>query len=109
MPSSPSEKLFSGTPIAFGGLSNEKELAEICPDEFKKNNPWSTLAMNLFFEGGKIGHWKFKSSDRATCGRQLSCFSALLGTFDIPHEDKEAVAGWMLSEMLQELPEYICK
>lgn len=28
----------------------------------------------------------------------------LLQTFDIPHEDKESVAGWMLSEMLNEIP-----
>ena len=39
--------------------------------------------------------------------RKLSCFKSLLGSFDIKHEDKEAVAGWMLSEMLTEVPKHM--
>ena len=37
----------------------------------------------------------------------MGCFQGVLGTFGLRHEDKEAVAGWMLSEMLAEVPEYI--
>ena len=107
MLSNPSEKLFSGEPVIFGGVSNERELAEICPNEFKKNNPWSSLASDLFFMGGKINHWKFKSDNPVVYRHQLACLRGLLGSFEISHEDKEAIAGWMLSEMLQEVPEYI--
>jgi hypothetical protein len=101
------ELLFSGYPEPLGGLSNEKELAKICPDDFQKNNPWSEYASKLFFMGGNIKYWKWKSEDAMVKGRQLACFRGLLGTFGLPHEHKQAVAGWMLSEMLQEVPEYI--
>lgn len=101
------DKLFAGKPQLFGGLSNERELAEVCPDEFKSGNVWSSYAMKLFFCGGNIGNWEWKSDDKEICKHQMGCFNGLLGTFDLRHQDKEAVAGWMLSEMLTEVPEYI--
>jgi hypothetical protein len=97
--------LFDGRPNPLGGLSNEDELARECPDEFKDENPWSSYAMKLFFFGGNITNWKWKSGDPAKRSRQTRCFRGLLGTFNIPH-DKEAVAGWMLSEMLTEVPKH---
>lgn len=99
--------LFSGEAGFLGGLSNERELAKACPAEFQQDNPWSDYAMNLFFSGGNIANWKWKSGDDVERRRQLACFKALLGTFDLRHEDKEAVAGWMLSEMLTEVPKYV--
>jgi hypothetical protein len=101
------EKLFSGEPELLGGLSNEEELVESCPEQFKRGNPWSHLASNLFFGGGRIKHWKWKTNDPEVKKRQMGCFNGLMGTFGIGHEDKEAVAGWMLSEMLAELPDYV--
>jgi hypothetical protein len=41
--------------------------------------------------------------------KQFSCFRGLLGSFCLPHEGKEAVAGWMLSEMLTEVPVHEAK
>lgn len=99
--------LFAGKPQLFGGLSNECELAEACPAEFKRGNPWSSYARRVFFGGANIANWKWKSSDEAERRHQKACFQALLGTFDLKHQDKEAVAGWMLSEMLTEVPEYV--
>lgn len=101
-------ELFSGKPSPFGGLSNERELVKICPEDFKNNwtsNKWCNYASKLFFSGGSIKNWKWKTIDTADREIQLRCFYGLLGTFGIPHESKEAVAGWMLSEMLEELPE----
>ncbi len=103
------EILFAGKPEIFGGLTNEDELAKKCPEYFQQYNPWSEYAMKLFYNGGNIKNWKWKSDDDKVKGRQFACFSGLLGTFGIRHEDKEAIAGWMLSEMLQEVPEYIAK
>jgi hypothetical protein len=102
-----SSKLFAGEPEPFGGLSNEHELARECPAEFKEENPWSSYAMKLFFFGGNIGNWKWKSDNPAERRQQKNRFDFLLGTFGLRHEDKEAVAGWMLSEMLTEVPEHI--
>jgi len=106
----PKEKLFAGKPSAFGGLSNEAELVQICPEPFKSDynyNEWSKAAMMIFFAGGKIGHWKWRTADPAVKQRQMACFNGLLGTWGIKHEAKEAVAGWMLSEMLTEVPEHV--
>ena len=100
-------KLFTGQPQPLGGLSNEDELAKACPDKFKSGNSWSDYAMQLFFKGGNISNWKWKSDDKAERNRQMGCFRGVLGTFSLRHEDKEAVAGWMLSEMLTEVPEYV--
>lgn len=103
----PQELLFSGNPEPLGGLTNEDELAEACPKEFQQDNPWSDYASKLFFLGGNIKNWKWKSEDKQVKNRQFACFRGLLGTFGLPHENKEAVAGWMLSEMLTEVPEHI--
>ena len=54
-------------------------------------------------------NWKWKSAETATRRHQRGCFSGLLGTFGLPHQDKTAVAGWMLSEMLSEVPEHVPK
>jgi hypothetical protein len=101
------EKLFAGQPGILGGLTNEGELAKLCPKEFKRNNPWSDYATKLFFRGGNIANWKWKSDDVATRRDQAACFCGLLRTFVLLPQDKMAVAGWMLSEMLAELPEYV--
>ena len=99
--------LFKGDAGFLGGLSNEKELTKQCPNSFKENNPWSDYAMKLFFNGGNLKNWKYKDLNKKAQTKQFSCFKGLLSTFGIPHEDKEAVAGWMLSEMLTEVPEYL--
>lgn len=99
--------LFIGKPELLGGLSNEQELAQACPEKFKDNNPWSTYAMKLFYMGGNIENWKWKSNDLAERSTQRNCFEGLLGSWDVRHEDKESIAGWMLSEMLTEVPVYV--
>jgi hypothetical protein len=101
------ERLFAGQPGILGGLSNEDELAGLCPEEFKNKNPWSDYAMKLFYRGGNIANWKWKSNYGSARRHQRGCFSGLLGTFSLPYQAKTAVAGWMLSEMLSEVPEYV--
>lgn len=92
------ELLCSGTPGGFGGLSNEQELAQQCPQEFKKGNRWTQIVEISFVAGTKKTPLKFKTDDQALRVKQWECFKALLGTFDLSHQDKVAVAGWMLSE-----------
>lgn len=100
-------KLFSGVASPFGGLSNEQELVKLCPEKFKKENDWGEYAIKIFYSGGIISKWKYKNTDKKEQNKQRACFKGLLSTFGIPHEDKEAVSGWMLSEMLTEVPKYI--
>lgn len=105
-PSTTEPKLFSGNPGFLGGLSNEDELAVLCPAEFKKDNPWSKYTMTIFYQGANIGNWDWKSDDEEARHKQLGCLKGILGSF-VSTEDKEAVAGWMLSEMLSKVPEYL--
>lgn len=99
--------LFSGKPQVFGGLSNELELEEVCPSEFREENSWSDYASKIFFMGADISKWKWRETDPEERKKKLQCFDGLLGSFGISHEGKEAVAGWMLSVMLEEVPEWI--
>lgn len=104
-----SKILFEGEAM-LSGLSNERELAKACPEKFKKhwmNDPWCKMAMNIFYCGGVINHWKWRTKEMAVFKKQFGCFRALLSGFGLSHEDKIAVAGWMLSEMLTEVPAHI--
>jgi hypothetical protein len=102
-------KLFAGKPEMLGGLSNEDELAKLCPGEFKRDNPWSDYSRKVFFLGANISNWKWKSANPNIRKHQHACWYGLLGTFGLSRENKEAVAGWMLSEMLSEVPQHIAK
>lgn len=102
-------KLFSGKANPFGGLSNERELAKVVPAAFRRDwttNPWCEYVGHLFYRGGDISDWKWKTDDGDTRKLQMMYFNSLLGGFGLKHEDKIAVAGWMLSEMLTEVPKW---
>ena len=95
--------LFSGQ-ISLSGLSNWQEIVEATPPEFTCTNEWSEYAMNLFYSGGSMKGWKFRTTDSIERARQAMYLQALLGDFRPAHEDKEAAAGWMLSQILTEVP-----
>jgi len=101
------EILFSGEPGFFGALSNERELVNACPAWFKWDNDWSVYVARLLFHGGQTTNWKWKSSNEAERRHQDACFQAILNTYCLSHDEKRAVAGWMLSEMVVRVPEYI--
>ena len=98
--------LFSGRLEPLVGLpeKKEKKLAETCPDKFRGDNAWSNYAMQHLSNIIDMANWKWKSNDAAERLRQFGYFSRILGTFNLRPEDKKAVAGWMLSEMLTEVP-----
>jgi hypothetical protein len=89
-----------------GEKLDEFELSEVCPSEFTKRNPWSDYANHLFFNGGNTSGWKWKSANKEERDWQLGCFSSILRTLTLSHQEKIAVGGWMLSEMLTEVPNY---
>ncbi len=101
------KELFKGTPGILGGLSNEEELVRKCPEKFWQDNPWSRYALWVFARGANIKNWEYRAEEEKVRKRQLGCFKGVLGTFNLSQEAKLAVAGWMLSEMLEEVPEYI--
>ena len=102
------EAPFNGKPKLFDGVTNERDLAKICPPQFQRDNPWSDYASRIFFGGvSNISNWKWRDDSKEIQSQKGACFSALLSGSRLKHEDKEAIAGWMLSEMLLEVPAYI--
>jgi len=80
---------------------NESMLVEECPVEFRGDNPWS----NYVDRGGSVENWKWKSDDKTKRTRQMDCLMAINDHSSLSNENKRAVMGWMLSEMLTEVPE----
>ena len=101
------DTMFTGSPGALEGLSNEKELAQKCPEEYKIENLWSEYAKKYFFNGADTSNWEWQSEIGKERERQIKCFLGLMGTRRLKPEDKEAVSGWMLSKMLKKVPEYL--
>ncbi len=99
--------LFKGTPGLLGGLSNEAELQKKCPEKFRSDwtsDPWCEAASSIFYNGCFPLVWKYKVTDKKEMEKQFTCFHSLLKGFGLKHEWKIAIAGWMLSEMLEEVP-----
>ncbi|PCH91862.1 hypothetical protein COB80_01420 [Candidatus Kaiserbacteria bacterium] len=96
---------FEGTRLAFGGLSNEDQLLDICPSEFEDSgNPWRKVAEDFRLERQDVDHWKWKTDDDDERLRQLMCFEALAAAVHLSGIDRDILMSWMLSEMLAEIP-----
>jgi hypothetical protein len=101
------ELLFSGRVEVFGGVTNEAKLEKACPEYFKDpKNPWNSYVRYLLEPGSNKRASRFKSEDTEEIYRQVKFFKAILRSFDLSRESKIAVASWMLSEILEEIPEY---
>ncbi len=101
-----SHELFSGQPHSQGGLSNEKQLARHCPPQFCLGNAWTQFARLFNVQGADVREWTWKTADSSIQTKQLHCLVGLLSSKVLPETFKAATAGWMLSEMLSELPEH---
>jgi len=101
------EVLFEGMPAPFGGWSNQRELAGLCPQEFRSDqNPWGMYVRKVLSEGTNISNWKWKSQEDEIRKKQFKCLFGLLYSATQPYDDRVAVCGWMISNMLQELPQH---
>ncbi|MEK7625290.1 MAG: hypothetical protein AAB467_02990 [Patescibacteria group bacterium] len=98
--------MFRGEPNPYGGLSNENELAEACPAEFKIRNPWVHYVELLFRYGFVRTDWIWKTTDELEQLHQLECFYGLVNSFKLERAIKYPIIAWMLSEMLTEIPLY---
>ena len=96
---------FVGKALPFGGTSADHELDAALPDEHLSGE-WSDFAQKLFFEGSDgVNSWPFVDDDAEVVQQKLNLLRGLLGSFELDHERKMAVGGWMLSEMLATVPE----
>lgn len=98
--------LFSSNLCPTSSFSDGQRLIEMCPSRFGHGNSWSDAALLLFLENDNVdtSDWKWRSDDQATRDHQKNCLYGLLSTFCLTCYHKKALAGWMLSEMLTDVP-----
>ncbi len=82
----------------------KKSLQEFVRKNLEGSSPWKKYASRIFFRGCKTGNWKWKPNSNIVRENQMNCLNGILSGFELSHQDKESVAGWMLSEMLEEVP-----
>jgi len=94
-----------------GGLSNERELVDACPEEFRFCSSWGNYVTLILFNGipdlDWFSAWKWRTDDRHQQHKQRVYFLCLLASNGLTDEEKQEVGGWMLSEMLVEFPPVI--
>lgn len=79
-------------------------LLSACPQIFCDDNPWSEYARKIIeADGIDISNWRWKDNSDQVQRLQLKILKAWLTDF-IPHKNRLPVAGWMISEMLLEIP-----
>jgi hypothetical protein len=99
-----------------GRLTNEISLIRDCPLEFQTPiNPWTDYVLTLFKNGGGMfTNWewqRFYANERANeaeKSKRQRCFADMFRTSNssFPPAKRATVLGWMLSEMLVEVPVY---
>ena len=73
-----------------------------CPLEFfAEDNLWQAKARKLY-SSVDTSEWKWKTPDNSLRERELLVVLSLLSSFWISRDQKTAVAGWMLSEILSD-------
>ncbi len=106
------EEMFSGELSQTGPikrLSNHEELAASCPEQFKDyNDPWTSYILDFFLDPDHdTSKWKWKTDNRVVRESQRERFMCVLKSLALTMEDRNCVSGWMLSEMLSEVPSHI--
>jgi hypothetical protein len=91
--------------LARGGINllDVKQVLRECPDEFKKTGPWTRFAAKLMIIGLDSSNWKWKISSEERY-KWIIKLVYLRGSPNFTIEDKMYIGGWMLSEMLSEVP-----
>ena len=100
--------LFDGE-VRCGALSNVFELVELVPEEFSPENEWYQYVEHLYAKGGQEydASWKARSDFvESLWYHTRKCFKYAFMDSRIPREKRFALCGWMLSEMLAEVPEH---
>jgi hypothetical protein len=94
--------------VLFGGKINLLDMNQAlrdCPAEFKNGSDWSTY-VGKCINGLHTADWKWKIPSGDERGIWLGRLAFLLYSPKFRIEDRICIGGWMLSEMLKEIPEY---
>ena len=93
----------TGFDMAFGG--NIKKLVPLygeIPNEYKYGHTkWNRIVSDFFFSGAK--NIKFKPKDGVDGNKAFAHIRAILASWDIKHEHKEAAAAYLMSEWFDDI------
>ena len=96
------EKIFLTNPIAL----QETNLRSVCPRSFQTDkNPWTAFVPALYFSFNS-SNWSWRAKCANIQKEQLSFFQNILFECDVSPNIREPIAGWLLSIMLEEIPEH---
>ncbi len=100
-----SELLFVARVQPDGTIRDPDVLVGACPQVFQEGNRWVECAKRLEPKVDMdVCDWIWKDEDPQIRGTQLQVLLAIQWS-DLKKEDRHAIAGWVLSEMLQEVPQ----
>lgn len=87
--------------IIFSVMRTNTQLLELARSQgfYNGHTPYNDLASKLFFSGGTINYKKDLDPERKTLGYRYLC--AVLKSFEPSHNDKEAIAALVLSELAE--------
>lgn len=71
------------------------------------NHPWCEFFSTIFFLGYDFKKCQWISADVRVQKHELKCLKIFMSSWNLSHEKKEAVSGWMLSNMFKEVPKDI--
>ena len=96
--------------VAFGGIPNYNQVFRACPPEFfdRVSNQWYRLASKLFlgritFE--ELRGFQVKAVSQEEADMKIAYLKTWIESFAPPHHIKMAVCAWLLSLMLEKVPE----
>ena len=100
------ENIFQGKSKIFGGVTDIEMLIKSCPKDFYKKNLWSNFVNIIIYRDCyDQNQWDWKSTDRNVQQKQFCYLSGLINA-KISIENKLAITGWYLSNILKSVPEF---
>ncbi len=96
------ELLFART-VDDGEIKNLEILTSACPKVFHAGNRWVKYARKWEISRRQQDWWKWKATEKEVRNHQFKVLLAVQQS-GLEDESRLALEGWMLSEMLEEIP-----
>jgi hypothetical protein len=103
-------KLADAKRVLFSTNASWVELVDVCPAEFRRDNKWSNFAVKLFVtmraddRASDHRQWEWQLDPGPELERRFARFREVCRNVNLPPDEHKAVAGWMLHELLFDVP-----
>ena len=87
----------------------EEALRQQCPPPrfFEVHNPWVIVATKVYVQGAVIEEWKWRKISPYDRSMVFGLFHLLGSSKTLEPQIKCAIGGWILSDLLEEIPVHI--